>query len=156
MAGWQFGRVVPKMAANFLPFDPNTRVNLSFPVLGFTVALVDFDRAADGIYPALQSSHADLVDGLKGRRPRGERQREQQRFRKILVGAQVALSVTLLAGAALLIASFVRLNQQNRRLPATEMFGSVSSLCRRHSILIRDASAFRRTIARLVASGSRF
>jgi predicted permease len=37
---------------------------------------------------------------------------KQQRFRKILVGAQVALSVTLLAGAALLIASFVRLNHQ--------------------------------------------
>ena len=37
----------------------------------------------------------------------------QQRFRKILVGAQVALSVTLLAGAALLITSFIRLNQQN-------------------------------------------
>ena len=38
---------------------------------------------------------------------------KQQRFRKILVGAQVALSVTLLAGAALLIASFVRLNHQD-------------------------------------------
>ncbi|PYK09526.1 MAG: hypothetical protein DME65_11775 [Verrucomicrobia bacterium] len=37
----------------------------------------------------------------------------QQRFRKILVGAQVALSVTLLAGAALLITSFIRLSQQN-------------------------------------------
>jgi predicted permease len=37
----------------------------------------------------------------------------QQRFRKILVAAQVALSVTLLAGAALLITSFVRLSQQN-------------------------------------------
>jgi len=32
---------------------------------------------------------------------------------KFLVGAQVALSVTLLAGAALLITSFVRLSQQN-------------------------------------------
>jgi putative ABC transport system permease protein len=37
----------------------------------------------------------------------------QQRFRKILVGAQVALSVTLLAGASLLITSFVRLSQQD-------------------------------------------
>jgi putative ABC transport system permease protein len=37
----------------------------------------------------------------------------QQRFRKILIGAQVALSVTLLAGAALLITSFIRLTQQN-------------------------------------------
>jgi len=66
-----------------------------------------------GIYPELQGSHADLVDGLKegGRGTSGSVR--QQRFRKILVGAQVALSVALLAGAALLITSFVRLSQQN-------------------------------------------
>jgi predicted permease len=38
---------------------------------------------------------------------------KQQRFRKVLVGAQVALSVTLLVGASLLITSFVRLSQQD-------------------------------------------
>ena len=110
---WQLVPLVPKMAANFLPFDPNTRVNLSFPVLGFTIALSILTGLLMGIYPALQSSHADLVDGLKegGRGMTGSVR--QQRFRKILVGAQVALSVTLLAGAALLITSFVRLNQQN-------------------------------------------
>ncbi|MGC1322055.1 MAG: ABC transporter permease [Candidatus Udaeobacter sp.] len=110
---WQLVPLVPKMAANFLPFDPNTRVNLSFPVLGFTVALSILTGLLIGIYPALQSSHGDLVDGLKegGRGVSGSVR--QQRFRKILVGAQVALSVTLLAGAALLVASFVRLNQQN-------------------------------------------
>jgi putative ABC transport system permease protein len=110
---WQLVPLVPKMAANFLPFDPNTRVNLSFPVLGFTVALSILTGLLMGIYPALQSSHGDLVDGLKegGRGVSGSVR--QHRFRKILVGAQVALSVTLLAGAALLIASFVRLNQQN-------------------------------------------
>src|SRR5436309_15512429 len=109
---WQLVPLVPKMAANFLPFDPNTRVNLSFPVLGFTVALSILTRLLMGIYPALQSSHADLVDGLKegGRGMTGSVR--QQRFRKILVGAQVALSVTLLAGDALLITTFVRLNQQ--------------------------------------------
>src|SRR5436190_16614164 len=66
-----------------------------------------------GIYPALQGSHAELVEGLKegGRGSSGSVR--QQRFRRILVGAQVALSVTLLAGAALLITSFVRLTQQN-------------------------------------------
>src|SRR5262245_28077147 len=110
---WQLVPLVPKMAANFLPFDPNTRVSLSFPVLGFTVALSIVTGLLMGIYPALQSSHSDLVDGLKegGRGVSGSVR--QQRFRKILVGAQVALSVTLLAGAALLIASFIRLNQQN-------------------------------------------
>jgi putative ABC transport system permease protein len=110
---WQLVPLVPKMAANFLPFDPNTRVNLSFPVLGFTVGLSLLTGLLMGIYPALQSSHGDLVDGLKegGRGVSGSV--KQQRFRKILVGAQVALSVTLLAGAALLITSFIRLNQQN-------------------------------------------
>jgi putative ABC transport system permease protein len=65
-----------------------------------------------GIYPAMQASHADLVGGLKegGRGTSGSVR--QQRFRKSLVGAQVALSVTLLAGAALLITSFIRLTQQ--------------------------------------------
>jgi putative ABC transport system permease protein len=66
-----------------------------------------------GIYPALQSSRTDLVDGLKegGRGTSGSLQ--QLRFRKILIGAQVALSVTLLAGAALLMTSFVRLSLQD-------------------------------------------
>src|SRR5881398_3320303 len=110
---WQLVPLIPKMAANFLPFDPNTRVNLSFPVLGFTVALSILTGLLMGIYPAFQSSHGDLVDGLKegGRGVSGSVR--QQRFRKILVGAQVALSVTLLVGAALLITSFIRLSQQN-------------------------------------------
>src|SRR3984893_5035789 len=110
---WQLVPLVPKMAANFLPFDPATTINLSLPVLGFTVALSILTGVAMGIYPALQSSRADLVDGLKegGRGTSGSAR--QQRFRKILVGAQVALSVTLLAGAALLITSFVKLSGQN-------------------------------------------
>ena len=110
---WQLVPLVPKMAANFLPFDPTTTINLSLPVLGFTIALSILTGVAMGIYPAVQSSRADLIDGLKegGRGTSGSAY--QHRFRKILVGAQVALSVTLLAGAALLITSFVRLSHQN-------------------------------------------
>jgi predicted permease len=110
---WQLVPLVPKMAANFLPFDPETGVSLSLPVLGFTIALSILTGLAMGIYPALQSSRADLVDALKegGRGSSGSVR--QQRFRKILVGSQAALSVTLLAGAALLITSFVRLSSQN-------------------------------------------
>src|SRR5437763_2819992 len=101
------------MAAIFLPINPDTGFNLSFSVLGFTIALSILTGVAMGIYPALQSSRADLVGGLKegGRGTSGSA--HQQRFRKILVGAQVALSVTLLAGAALLITSFVKLSRQN-------------------------------------------
>src|SRR5438105_3637433 len=110
---WQIVPFVPRMAANFLPFDPDTPVELSLPVLGFTIAMSILTGLAIGFYPAMQSARTDLIDGLKesGRGTSGST--HQLRFRKILIGAQVALSVTLLAGASLLITSFVRLSQEN-------------------------------------------
>ena len=110
---WQLVPLVPRIASNFLPLEANHTTSLSIPVLMFTIGLSISTGLLMGIYPALQGSHADLVDGLKegGRGTSGSVR--QQRFRKILVGAQVTLSVTLLAGAALLITSFIRLSQQN-------------------------------------------
>ena len=110
---WQLVPLVPKLAANFLPIEAGAATALSFPVLAFTMALSLVTGLVMGLYPAWQSSRADIVDALKegGRGTAGSVR--QQRFRKLLVGAQVALSVTLLAGAALLIASFTRLSNQN-------------------------------------------
>src|SRR5947199_3332554 len=110
---WRLVPVVPKMASNFLPLEGNTAGSLSFEVLAFTIGLAIVTGLLMGIYPAFQASHSDLVDGLKegGRGASGSLR--QQRFRKILVGAQVELSVTLLAGAALLIARFICLSVQN-------------------------------------------
>src|SRR5438067_2526702 len=110
---WHLVPLVPRMASNFLPLETGTATSLSIPVLLFAIGLSILTGLLMGIYPALQGSHADLVDALKegGRGTSGSVR--QHRFRKILVGAQVALSVTLLAGAALLITSFVQLSRQN-------------------------------------------
>src|SRR5256886_754238 len=110
---WQLVPLVPKMASNFLPLEGNTASSLSVEVLVFTIGLSLLTGLLMGVYPAMQASRADLVDGLKegGRGTSGSSR--QQRLRKILIGAQVALSVTLLVGAALLITSFIRLSQQN-------------------------------------------
>jgi predicted permease len=110
---WQLVPLVPKMASNFLPLEGNTASSLSVEVLVFTIGLSLLTGLLMGVYPAMQASREDLVDGLKegGRGTSGSIR--QQRLRKILIGAQVALSVTLLAGAALLITSFIRLSQQN-------------------------------------------
>src|SRR5881275_1229040 len=113
LLAWELVPFVPTMAANFLPFEANAASSLSVEVLVFTVGVSILTGLLMGVYPAMQASRADLVDGLKegGRGTSGSVR--QQRLRKILVGAQVALSVTLLAGAGLLIASFMRLSEQN-------------------------------------------
>jgi putative ABC transport system permease protein len=102
--------VIPTLSSSNLPLEAGLKLNT--PVLLFTLGISLLTGIAMGMYPAWQSSRADLVDGLKdgGRAMTGSR--GQQRFRRGLVAAQVGLSVVLLAGAALLIASFVRLSRQ--------------------------------------------
>src|SRR5213079_412822 len=62
---WSIVPFVPNMAANLLPFDPETRVQLSLPVLGFAIVMSILTGVAMGIYPALQSVREDLIEGLK-------------------------------------------------------------------------------------------
>ena len=102
--------VIPQLATDALPLDSAVQLNL--PILIFTIGLSVLTGLVMGMYPAWQSSRADLVDGLKegGRSVSGSA--AQHRFRRGLVATQVGFSVVLLAGAGLLIASFVRLSQQ--------------------------------------------
>src|SRR6266446_1805654 len=102
--------VVPKVAGQNIPLE--SEVTLQWPVLVFTLGLSLITGLLMGLYPAWQSSRADLVDGLKegGRGTSGSR--GQHRFRRGLVTAQVGLSVVLLACAAMLVSSFVRLSWQ--------------------------------------------
>ena len=102
--------IVPQVAGQNIPLESG--VTLHWPVLVFTLGLSLITGLLMGLYPAWQSSRADLVDGLKegGRGTSGSR--GQHRFRRGLVTAQVGLSVVLLAGAAMLVSSFVRLSRQ--------------------------------------------
>ena len=103
--------IVPRVAGQNIPLEKD--VSLHWPVLLFTIGLSLLTGLLMGFYPAWQSSRADLVDGLKegGRGTSGSR--SQHRFRRGLVMAQVGLSVILLAGAALLVTSFLRLSRQD-------------------------------------------
>jgi putative ABC transport system permease protein len=102
--------IVPRVAGQNIPLE--SQASLHWPVLFFTLGLSLLTGLAMGLYPAWQSSRADLVDGLKdgGRAISGSR--GQHRFRRGLVAAQVGLSVVLLAAAAMLVSSFVRLSRQ--------------------------------------------
>ncbi len=76
-------------------------------VLAFALVLSLGTVLVFGLAPALMGSHVDLAEELKAgsRSVAGGR----ARFRSVLVVGQVALSVVLLVGAALLVQSFTRL-----------------------------------------------
>jgi putative ABC transport system permease protein len=101
---------------HLMPGDlPRVQEMASIPALdprvaGFTVLLALTTGVVFGLFPALQVSGAELASVLKesgGRMGTGCR---QNRTRGILVGAEVALAVVLLCGAALLIRSFAAMH----------------------------------------------
>ena len=94
----------------FVPYDiPRDHIGLDGRVLGFTIALSLLTGIIFGLLPAFQASRPDLNDALKeGGLRAGSR---RGRTRNLLVIAELALSLTLLIGAGLMIKSFMRLQQ---------------------------------------------
>jgi predicted permease len=79
-----------------------------------------------GIFPAVQASRTDVAHSLRDSSRSATPSRATQRFRNILVGGEVALSLVLLLSAGLLIRSFSRLLEVNpgMRLDHTLTFGT--------------------------------
>jgi putative ABC transport system permease protein len=102
--------IVPHMAGQNVPLENG--VSLHLPVLVFTLGLSLITGLLMGFYPAWQSSRTDLVEGLKEGGGGSTGSHRQHRLRRGLVAAQVGLSVALVASAAMLISSFVRLSRQ--------------------------------------------
>jgi len=86
------------------------RFSIDAPVLLFTIAVAVGTAFLFGLVPALQSARPNLNDTLRDAGARGATAgRSRQRLRASLVVGEVALSLVLLTGAALLIRSFVGL-----------------------------------------------
>jgi predicted permease len=85
-------------------------VSISAPVLIFTLGISLGTSLFIGIVPAYASSRANLHDTLKESGRSVADSRHNRRLRSLLVIAEVALALVLLAGAGLLINSFVRLH----------------------------------------------
>ena len=113
-------RAVAALAPASLPRLDEAALDL--PVLAFTMAAAGLAALASGALPALQVSRSGVAEVL-GETARGA-VGGRGRMRRVLVSAQVAVAVVLLAGAGLLAKSFARV----RSMPAGFDSGSVLTL----------------------------
>jgi putative ABC transport system permease protein len=114
------------LAQNNLPFANDIRISL--PVLGATVLLAVAAGAVMGLCPAVLGSRSDVLSVLRdgGRTIAGAH--GDQRARRVIVMAQVAVSLVLLIGAGLLVTSFARLRGQDAGFDPANVFVARVSL----------------------------
>lgn len=83
---------------------------LDWRIVLFTIGISFLTGILFGLFPALQISNPDVASTLKEASGRTGTGRGQNRIRKVLVGAEMALALVLLISAALLIRTFVGLS----------------------------------------------
>ena len=87
---------------------PAEEIRVDGMVLAFALGLSLLTAILFGMAPALRASNPDLAVSLK-EGARGSAGGSRQLLRNLLVGSQIALTLVLLAGAALMVNSLVRL-----------------------------------------------
>jgi putative ABC transport system permease protein len=106
--GFAYGAL--RLIQHYTPYDlpPALAPELNLPVLLFSFGVTLLTALLSGLAPSLAASQADANVGLK-ESSRGSTGHGAQCFRRILVAGEIALSMVLLVGAALLVRSFSRL-----------------------------------------------
>ena len=99
--------LVPKY--NLIETQGVHRIEISLPILGFTVALSLLTGIAVGLLPALRVSNLNLNESLKERGRTSGSGSRRTGLQRALVVSEVALALILLVGAGLMIQSFQRL-----------------------------------------------
>jgi putative ABC transport system permease protein len=97
-------------------------IELNAPVLTVTLAIAALTALISGLAPAFQSFRRDLGDPMRDSGKGASGGFRGRRLRNAVVGVEVALSLTLLIGAGLLIRSFVALREVHLGLQADHIF----------------------------------
>ena len=113
--GGAFGLLIARWGTRlFVTFGPAgiprlSEVGLDAAVLAFAIAISGLTAVLFGLAPARRLSRMDWVSSLQGSGPTFGGDSGQSGLRRALVVVEIALSLTLLAGAGLMIRSFSQL-----------------------------------------------
>lgn len=126
-------------------------IELNAPVLGFTLCVAVLTALIFGLAPALQATRRDLIDPLRDS-GKGVSSGRGGRLRGAVVVFEVAMSLTLLIGAGLLMRSFVALRQEHLGLHPDHVLTALLPLPQeRYKTANQVAGFFRPLLARLRA-----
>jgi putative ABC transport system permease protein len=143
--------VVAAMPADFFPAE--SVIQLNTPVLGFTLAVAALTALVFGLAPALQSSGRDINDSLRDSGKGVSGGFRGRLLRDVIVVGEVALSLTLLIGAGLLMRSFVALREINLGVRTDHLLFTVVVLPPdRYKTTEQVTNFFRPLLARLKTS----
>ncbi|HEV2699461.1 MAG TPA: ABC transporter permease, partial [Terriglobales bacterium] len=84
-------------------------IDISWPVLAFATGLTGATGLVCGIMPALSSMRTNILDSIREGSVAAGQGRGQHRTRTVLVVAEIALAMVLLAGSGLLLRSLARM-----------------------------------------------
>jgi len=101
---------------------------LDWRMVAFTLGVSFLTGILFGLFPALQISNPDVASTLKEASGRSATSRKQNRVRKLLVGAEMALALVLLISAALLIRTFVGLSKVDAGIDSHHVLTMQTSL----------------------------
>ena len=143
LVGWF---VAWSMVETFKTLDPGgiprlADVALDAWTLAFTVAVAAIVALVTGIVPALRAPIADVVTPLRQSQRGAVGSRHDERIRGVLVAVEVALSLTMLVGAGLLVRSLLQVMSTDRgfqtddRLLATVSIPASYPVARRTEIV---------------------
>jgi len=108
-------RIFVTLVPQFYP--PSDEIRLSVTVLLFALVIALLAGVLSGLVPALRASRPDLQESLR-QGARGSVGGARQQIRRALVVVEMALALVLLAGAGLMINSYVRLMSVDMGLTA--------------------------------------
>ena len=109
LLGWWGINLLRAIGSNNLP--RLNEVSIDVHVLAFTAFLSLISALLFGLFPAWQASRTGLSQYLRKAPQAGNGGPSWRRTRKLLVIAEVAMSIVLLAGAGLMLNSFLRLKR---------------------------------------------
>jgi putative ABC transport system permease protein len=120
--GWATLRLLVRLRPNNLPVLGD--VELDATVIAFTFGLSAVTALLFGLAPALQLKSRNLANALRHGASGAVRGGSGPRLRKLLVAAQMALSVVLLISAGLLVRSVVHLQNVDLGFDTNDLFSA--------------------------------